>query len=254
MRGRRILLTGTGGAELARLLAERGARPVAVPTIEIRLRRDPALDSALEAADSFDWIVITSAAGAAVVLDRLAALGRTPPSGPRWAAVGPRTAAALAAGGVEVAHVPETRAGAAIPDGMGELKGRRVLLARAAAAGDDLPRILRERGATVEDRAAYDTIEGPDAAAAPLARALDAGVDAAIFTSGSTVRGFLRLAGSGDALGGAAVVCIGPSTAAVAREAGMVPAAVAADPTPAGLVAALEDALAGATPTLETGS
>jgi uroporphyrinogen-III synthase len=75
----------------------------------------------------------------------------------------------------------------------------------------------------VDDVAAYHTVEAPEGARRPL-RALFAGggVDAIVFTSGSTVRGLLALLPPAErrtALRTPAC-CIGPSTAAVARDAG----------------------------------
>ena len=75
---------------------------------------------------------------------------------------------------------------------------------------------------------------------AVLARA--AAADAIVFTSGSTVRSYVASAG-GRAVP-ATVVCIGPVTAAAALDAGLIPAAVAADHSLDGLVAALVEVLA----------
>ncbi|MDQ4108591.1 MAG: uroporphyrinogen-III synthase, partial [Actinomycetota bacterium] len=66
-------------------------------------------------------------------------------------------------------------------------------------------------------------------------------VDAVTFTSASTVRGFVNALGA--ARGTPTVVCIGPVTAAAARDAGLRSAAVAKPHTIDGLVAALERAL-----------
>lgn len=244
MKGWRVLVTSPSGEETCRRLEKAGAIPIAVPTIAIRPIEDPGFDVALERLAAYDWIVVTSANGVAAVFDRLRALERAVPDGPRWAAVGPKTAAALEAEGVAPAAVPESGVGAAIPDGMGELGGRRVLLARAATAGEELPAILRARGAEVDDVAGYETVEGPPESRGPLRAALEEGLDAAIFTSGSTARGFVRLAGDARILEGAVVVVIGPSTEAAAREAGFEPVAVADERSPEALVAALAAAAA----------
>ena len=66
------------------------------------------------------------------------------------------------------------------------------------------------------------------------------GADAVTFTSSSTVRHFLA---SGAAVGTAKVVCIGPVTAATARELGLIVDAVADEYTEDGLIQALEGAL-----------
>jgi uroporphyrinogen-III synthase len=87
---------------------------------------------------------------------------------------------------------------------------------------------------------AYEVVIGPESSRASLERALGDGLYAAVFTSGSTVRGFARLIGDPAlALAGARVVCIGPVTAEVARRAGLLDVRVAAARTPAAIVAAL---------------
>src|SRR5262249_2643901 len=145
--------------------------------------------------DRFDWVAVTSAAGALALLDR-AAPGRTA----RWAAVGPRTAAALAERGVVVSAVPAESRGAMVAGAIAAvtpLAGLRVLLARADAAGGGLPAALRDAGALVEDLAVYHTAIGPESSRTGVAEALaDPALAAAVFASGSAVRGLLHLGGA----------------------------------------------------------
>ena len=92
----------------------------------------------------------------------------------------------------------------------------RILLARAAVARDVLPDGLRARGWTVDVVEAYRTrAVAPDAAAIAAARA----ADIITFTSSSTVDRYLEGAGP-DAIP-PVVACIGPVTAATARERGL---------------------------------
>ena len=244
MKGWRVLVTRPDAGGLASLLRDRGARPVAVPMIEIaELAPGGALDAAVRELGAFDWIVVTSANGARALFRRLRALSVSPPGGLRWAAVGPATAAALAAEGVRAERVPRAGTGAAIAGILGDLAGARVLLPRARNAGRELPSALTARGALVVDVPAYDTVIGPESSGAPLARALELGIDAAIFTSGSTVRGFFRLAPyPRRVLSAVTTVCIGRTTARTLAEAGVGASAVAAAPSPAAIVDALERA------------
>jgi len=188
----------------------------------------------------FDWVVVTSAAGARALLGRAA-----PVPGPRWAAVGPRTAAALAAGGVTAAAVPALSRGvnvAAAMAGLRPLAGLRVLLARADAAAQDLPDALRRAGARVDELAVYHTVAGPEASRPALAAALaDPDLAAALFASGSAVEGLLRLGGRG--VRRLPAVCIGPATAEVARRRGFHVLGEAARPDVDALVAAVRGAL-----------
>jgi uroporphyrinogen-III synthase len=187
--------------------------------------------------------VLTSANGARAVVDRLHACRRRLPDGTRVAAVGPATAGTLRSAGVAVDHVPRRYLTVAIADGLGDVGGRRVVLARADAATEDLGDVLRERGAIVEEAVAYRTIEGPSAGRDRLRAALTGELDGVTFTSSSTVRGLMRMASLIDRARARAIpaFCIGPVTAATARRAGFAVAAVAAEHTAAGLAGATAD-------------
>jgi len=180
----------------------------------------------------YDWVVVTSAAG----VDALDDL----PAGPQWAAVGPATARALRARGLEPALVPDEANGLALANALPEADGKRVLLVRATAAATDLPARLRERGAQVEELAAYATVEAPAASAEPLIAALaDVDLAAIVFASGSAVRGFL-------ALGGTTVwpaITIGPRTSNVARQLGFRVVAEAKEQSADALAAAIVGAV-----------
>jgi uroporphyrinogen III methyltransferase / synthase len=227
-------------AELARLLEERGARVVVAPAIAIE-PADPAdIASAAERlrAGEFEWIVLTSRAGVEALF---AVLGdHRPPA--RVAAVGESTARALGSFRVEPDLVPGTftteALGEAFPWGQG-----RVLLARADIASAELEAVIAAKGWTVERVDAYRTSPVRTLPEEAI-EALSAGrVDAVTLTSASTVRGFV------DAARRAAVdllppaVCIGPVTAAAARQAGLDVAAEASPHTIEGLVEALERVL-----------
>lgn len=237
----RILVTRPEGRELCDRLRALGWDARAIPTVAIRaVEPGGPFDAALRRLEAYDWIVVTSAAGVRAVFEHRRRLRLPPPARPRWAAVGPATAAALRAEGVEVAFVPDRYLTTAIADGLGEIGGRRVLLPRADAASPDLPRLLRQRGAQVDEVTAYRTVEGPEESREPLRRVLEEGIDAVLFTSGSTVRGFCRLVDDPVArLAGVLVACIGPVTARTVREMGLVPDVIAEEYTTDGLITAL---------------
>lgn len=198
-----ILVTRPAGQadRLVDLLERKGYRVHAVPTVAT----EPV---AFDARDlgRCDWIVVTSVNGVEAMTEL--------PRGPRYAAVGDKTAAALRARGVEPSHLPPQANAAALADSLPDVRGRRVALVRASAAGDELPAVLRSRGATVEEITAYATIEGPPASAEPLSAALaDAGLAVVVFASGSAVRGYIALGGTNHL----PAVTIGPRTTASAR-------------------------------------
>lgn len=228
---------------LSRALREREARIVEYPTIRIQPPGEPGpLREALEGVERYDWAVFTSVNGVRRVLEELASLDRDAGAlrDLELAAIGPSTAGALEAAGLSVDVVPGEYRAEALAEAIrraGSLDGRRVLLARAADARDVLPERLRDAGAEVDEVTAYETLVGrPDEG--DLERRMQAGeIDWLTFTASSTVRNFVRLAGT--RLGPTRVACIGPVTAGTARELGLPVHAVAEEYTVEGLLRAL---------------
>jgi len=217
-------------------LRELGYRVHAAPTVATEPLPFAAPDLA-----GFDWVVVTSVAGVRALLPAGGAIaGAAAGSGARWAAVGPRTAAALAARGITASAVPEEARGARIAATIAEgepLEGLRVLLARADAAAADLPAALRDAGAVVEELAVYHTVIGPETSRAAVAGALaDPDLAAALFASGSAVHGLLRLADHDPRR--VPAITIGPATTAVAGREGFRVVAEAERPGVESLVAA----------------
>jgi uroporphyrinogen-III synthase len=224
-----ILVTRPAGTSdpLVGLLEGRHYRVHAVPTV---LTEPVRFDAGRLA--GCDWIVVTSVQG----VNALSEL----PAGPRFAAVGAKTAGALRARGVEPSHVPPHASGAALAQSMPEVDGKRIALVRASAGSDDLPEMLRRRGAKVEEITAYRTLEGPAESIELLRAALaDPHLAAVVFASGSAARGFV-------ALGGATrypAITIGPRTTAVARELGFTVVAEAREQSAESLAGAVTAAV-----------
>ena len=232
--GRRIVVTRprAQAGVLADLLEEHGAEVISFPTIVITAPPDPApLDRAVAAAGGYDWIVFTSANGVHAFFERFAKQQRDVRelAPVRLAAIGPETAAQLGRRLLRAAVVPADYRAEGLLDALGaeDVKGRRILLPRAAGARAILPDELRRRGAEVDEVIAYRAVPPSDADVAALAAALQGGgIDAVTFTSSSTVRNFVEMLGR-PALervrreGGPAVACIGPVTAGTARELGL---------------------------------
>lgn len=246
---RRILVTrpAAQAAELVDLLDERGIEGVSVPTVAIDADASaPDLDAMLAGLAGADWLVLTSANGAEALAARLGVSGGRLPDTTRIAAVGPATADALSHAGIRVDHVPAEFLTVAIAEGLGDVDGRRVVLARADAATPDLREALLGRGARVEEVVAYRTVEGPGASRDRLQSVLQSDLAGIAFTSGSTVRGLTRLAGGVHRSRARTLpaFCIGPVTAAEARHSGFHIAAVAATHTAVGLADAIAATLA----------
>ena len=160
----------------------------------------------------------------------------------RIAAVGRATVDALRQRGVRTDFLPDAFLGSELATSLDVEPGDRVLLPRAEAGGHDLPRILRERGAAVDDIAIYRTIQvALDSAA--VAR-LSQGVDVITFASGSAVRSFTTSLSDypelSQLLDRCSIACIGPRTAEVVREIGYEPSVIAETHTADGLVQAMD--------------
>jgi uroporphyrinogen-III synthase len=232
-------------ATFIQALREIGADPISLPMIAIRgLQDQTELDRVLTQLARYDWLILTSANAADVVLARLAALGiGALPKNLRVAAIGPKTAARLAAGGIHPDFIPGQYIAEAILPGLGDLRDRRVLLPLADIAPDTLPEAINASGGIVETVTAYRTIPtslGPDGLAL-----LRAGVDVITFTSGSTVRNFVSLLQNAglDPLNlpeSPKVACIGPKTAKIAQDLGFTVDIVADPHTTDGLVQAIQ--------------
>jgi uroporphyrinogen-III synthase len=246
--GRRIAVTRAAAqsTELVALLHSRGAEPLACSTIEIVGPADgyAALDSAVRSLPSYAWVAFTSQNAATAFADRVEALGSGIPSTVHLAAVGRATARIVTSRLRAVDFVPTDARAESLATQLEDIVGRRVLIPRGDLASDCLGRILRSRGASVDEVVAYRTV--PGAGTRQLADLVRAGViDAILFMSASSVRYLVdalkgqKPAGS-LAPDGPTVVCIGPETARVARELGVTVSAIAAERTSASVVDALE--------------
>lgn len=254
--GKRIVITRAReqSAALSDKLRQLGAEPVECAAISIAPLLDFAeLDRAILDLAGYDWVIFTSVNGVEAFLARLAQLGVGVDSGAlrnlNIGAIGPATAAALEKAGCKPTFVPSRYVAEAIIEQIGDVQGCRVLLPRADIARKALVHGLREKGATVDEVAAYRTVHsegGPE-----LATLLAHGeIDAVTFTSSSTVRYTLDSLENAVCreqavalLNSAALVCIGPITAATAAEQGLTVSKVAAEYTLEGLVKALVEVI-----------
>jgi len=249
--GKTVLVTRAPGqaGEFSRLLRERGATVVEIPTIEIvpPLSWEDA-DRAIDRLPGYDWLILTSTNAVDWFFRRvrerrgdLACL-----NGVRVCAVGPKTRETIERAGLEVAFQPAVYRAEGLIDEAGEnaWRGQRVLFPRAAVGRDVIPDEMRRGGAELDLVTVYRTIPSPTGRD-KLWSLLAAGtLDAVTFTSGSTVKSFVSLLGPEQIAGIAGrvvVACIGPVTAAAARAAGLPVDALAAEATMPGLADALEE-------------
>lgn len=227
LHGARIVVTRarTQASELAARLRELGAQVIEAPAIRIEPMDPAPLRDALARLGDYQWALFTSQNAVEIAWDALRAAGRDARAlaGVRVGAVGPATAEALLAHGLAVDVLPQRFVAEGLAEALrarDDVRGARVLFAKAEGARDVLPAALREMGASVDEVPVYRTV--PDAEGAATARdALERGeVDVITFTSGSTVRFFVDAVGA-DLARRARIVTMGPITSAAARDAGL---------------------------------
>jgi uroporphyrinogen III methyltransferase/synthase len=211
------------------LLRTYGAIPCEVPTIAVEPPRTPAqMERAVKGLvdGRYAWVVFTSVNAVRAVWEKFAEHGLDARSfgGVKIACVGEATADAVRAFGIQPELVPAGQSSDGLlaefspHDDILDPVGR-VLLPRADIATETLAAGLIERGWEVDDVTAYRTVR----AAPPAAEIRDAiksgGFDAVLFTSSSTVKNLVGIAGKPHAR--TVVAVIGPKTAETAAEAGL---------------------------------
>lgn len=239
---KRILITRPrlqAGA-FARKLVAAGFKPVFFPVIEIQpIKNNAALERALARLDCYDWVVFTSVNAVDAVLDRQTSLMIKEMAGVRFAAIGPKTADALRARGVRVDFVPDEYVAESILPGLGDVRGKWILLPRAEIARKALPEAIFEAGGIPHEIAVYMTLPArpdPEGLAA-----LRSGVEVITLTSPSTVKNFIAITRQIglDPLalpGNPQYACIGPITEEAARAEGLVNLVTASEYTTEGLI------------------
>ena len=207
-------------------LEELGAAVIEAPAIRIEpLPFEP------PEVGRYDVLVLTSANG----VERVLPADVRELAGVTVAAIGTATADALAGRGIVADVVPARAVGEALLAELGDVAGKRILLAAAEGARDVLPDGLAAGGADVTVLRTYRTVPEPVNADAVLA------ADLVTFTSSSTVANLVPAMGGRD-LSGLRAVSIGPVTSASLREAGIEPVAEADPHDVTGLVRAVLEA------------
>jgi uroporphyrinogen III methyltransferase/synthase len=216
--------------DMSQRLTGYGALPIEVPTIAVEPPRSPAqMERAVKGLvdGRYQWVVFTSTNAVRAVWEKFNEFGLDARafSGVKIACVGEATADRVRAFGVSPELVPSGE-----QSSLGLLDEfplydrifdpvNRVLLPRADIATETLAEGLRERGWEIEDVTAYRTVRAAPPPAETREMIKTGGFDAVCFTSSSTVRNLVGIAGKPHAR--TIVACIGPKTAETAAEFGL---------------------------------
>lgn len=231
-----------------------GGRPVLAPAIRIAPPTSwGPLDKALRALKGYDAAVFTSANGVDFFFKRAGrVLKRKPRLPDKLFAIGPATASALRRRGFAGASLPDRFEGEALAKHLlrrsGPVRGLRILIPRALAARDVLPRLLRKAGAEADVVEAYRTLADARGRERIKAFVRAGGSPVVTFTSPSTVRQFMAAVGERAArkfFRTAAAASIGPITSRELRAHGIRPAVEGKPYTVEGLARAMKPLFGG---------
>lgn len=183
----------------------------------VSLRDYSQLNDALKRLETFDWLIFTSANAARFFFDRLyssdadaRSLAKT-----KVAVIGKTTAQQLLGFGIAADVVPDTESSTGLLEKFStiDIKNKKVLLPQAKVASKELPEGLIKLGAKVEIAPVYQTVEiEPEDVDFEH-------IDKILFTSGSTVRAFVKKFGRVPPH--IKACCLGLPTQAVAKENGI---------------------------------
>jgi uroporphyrinogen III methyltransferase/synthase len=250
--GWRILVPRTKeqASSLSSKLRAFGGVAEEVPTISVEPPRNPLqMDKAVRGLveGRYEWIVFTSVNAVRAVREKFDEYGLDARafSGLKVAAVGDKTAESIAAWGIRADLVPSGEQSARglledwppYDDVLDPIN--RVFLPRADIATETLVAGLQDLGWEVDDVTAYRTVRAAPPPA-PTRDAIKSGkFDAVVFTSSSTVRNLVGIAGKPHAA--TVIAAIGPATAKTCEEHGLRVDVLAAKPSVEELADALAD-------------
>ncbi|MCX5205058.1 bifunctional uroporphyrinogen-III C-methyltransferase/uroporphyrinogen-III synthase [Streptomyces sp. NBC_00237] len=250
--GWRVLVPRTKeqAASLSDQLRSYGAVPHEVPTIAVEPPRTPQqMERAVKGlvTGRYEWIAFTSVNAVKAVREKFEEYGLDARAfaGIKVAAVGEQTAASLVEFGVKPDLVPSGEQSAA-----GLLEDwppydpvfdpiDRVFLPRADIATETLVAGLIELGWEVDDVTAYRTVRASPPPADTREAIKGGGFDAVLFTSSSTVRNLVGIAGKPHNV--TVIACIGPATAKTAEEHGLRVDVLSPEPSVSRLAEALAE-------------
>lgn len=225
--GYKVLLTRPAGraSKTAELLREKGAEVLEVPAIRtVPIKDNEKLRKAIAEMDAFHWIVFTSPTGVQIFFDQLKQEKKDLRSlaGVKLAVIGEGSCAKLAEQGLYADLMPEIYDGDSLGKALAEKLqgGERILIPRAEKGNQNLVRFLADAGGIVEDIPIYTT-EYTSSEWIDLKDEIEKkSIDCVVFTSSSTVKGFVHCTEGLD-YSKVHAACIGEQTRAEADRFGM---------------------------------
>ncbi len=226
LKGIRVIVTrpeGQGEGLVSRF-TELGSTVISMPVISIQPPEHwGEVDTAIWSLRDYDWVVFTSTNGIAKFFDRMEKLGinNIALDPVKIACVGPATASALRKRYRDPDAIPIEYISDALPAAMGDVHGKKIMLAQADIARTSLSDELTAHGAIVTNVTVYRVLQIEPANTAEVMSGPIP--DVITFTSPSTVRSMWALLQKHDKaewFAQSRLVCIGPVTSAAIEEIG----------------------------------
>lgn len=219
LQNKRILITRPEdqSKKFIELIESEGAIAVSLPVFKITEPEDKkAVIQSLKDTEAFSSIIFTSARAVKYFFLYAPKTIQLP----RIIAIGNKTADALFHKNIKVDYTPEHYTGAHLSENLPIEKNEEILYPCSSLSKGKIKKKLEQRGAKVTQIAVYQNIENYPSSE-EINKIFNQPLDFIIFTSGSAVRGLLKIKPEIKAESSAKIVCIGPATAEVVRQKGL---------------------------------
>lgn len=212
-------------SKTAAKLREQGAEVLELPAIRTEALEDKSrIRAALENLDTYAWLVFTSPTGVDIFFEEMQEAGKDIRAlgNVKIAAIGEGTRKKLKEHSLIADLMPEVYDGDSLGEALAAvLNGsERILIPRAEKGNENLVKLLRAAGAQVDDIPTYHTLYESSALIDEKKELESGNIDCVVFTSASTVRGFVEGTKCED-YSGIRAACIGKQTRAAADAYGM---------------------------------
>ncbi|MCW8897550.1 MAG: uroporphyrinogen-III synthase [Flavobacteriales bacterium] len=197
-------------ADFIKLLQNNGFNTILLPLIQLQAINSSQLLSVFNSI-KFNWLVFTSSNAASYFLETISPLKL---AGIKIVAVGKKTADCLEDNGLEIDFIPSDFTAETLGNEIPVLPNEKVFIPQSALSNNSLVERLKNKKALVETLVIYDN-QTVKYSKEELNKILNKPIDFITFTSGSCVKAYIN---NKIHLPNAKIICIGPSTAKVARE------------------------------------
>lgn len=203
--GRHIAITRPldQATRLTGMIEAAGGHAIGFPLIAIAPLQDySGFEQTLDDAAMQDWLIFISSNAVQHAMPRLQARFPQWPAKPRFAAIGPATAAELMQYGITGVLQPEHRFDSESLLGLPEMqavKGRRIMIVRGVGGRELMADTLRDRGAQVRFAECYRRINPQTDAGKLQALWHNGQLDTIVVTSSEAMRHLLAMTDNGDA-------------------------------------------------------